>query len=107
MRPSERAVVGDREADIVLRDGSTAHVRAVRAEDAEAIRSLFAGLSEQSQYLRFFTVAPSLDQVVKWATAAANNLRFGLVPPSAATIMWSPTPPTRATTPTPTGRRSR
>jgi acyl-CoA synthetase (NDP forming)/RimJ/RimL family protein N-acetyltransferase len=79
MRPSELRAFGDREADIVLRDGSTAHVRPVGPGDAEEVRSLFAGLSERSQYLRFFSVSPSLDTVVRWATAVGDDRRFGLV----------------------------
>ncbi len=69
-----------READVVLRDGSTAHVRPVRADDADALKALFAGLSERSRYLRFFSAFPSLDPVVAWATAADSDQRgFGLV----------------------------
>ena len=60
------------DADVVLRDGSTAHVRPVCASDAEALRVLFAGLSERSRYLRFFSAFPSLDAVVGWATAASR-----------------------------------
>jgi acetate---CoA ligase (ADP-forming) len=67
------------EADVVLRDGSTTHVRPVRADDAGALRALFAGLSERSRYLRFFSAFPSLDPVVAWATATGDHRRFGLV----------------------------
>jgi acyl-CoA synthetase (NDP forming)/RimJ/RimL family protein N-acetyltransferase len=69
-----------READVVLRDGSTAHVRPVRPSDADALTTLFTGLSERSRYLRFFSAFPRLDPVVGWATAAdAGRRRFGLV----------------------------
>jgi hypothetical protein len=67
------------DADVVLRDGSTAHVRPVRAGDEDAVRSLYASLSERSRYLRFFSVAPSLNTVVAWATATSDHRRFGLV----------------------------
>jgi acetyl coenzyme A synthetase (ADP forming)-like protein len=46
---------GDLDADIILRDGSTVRLRAVRDADAEAIVDLFAGLSERSLYYRFMT----------------------------------------------------
>ena len=36
------------EADVVLRDGSTVHVRPVRAEDAAAVQAFFEGLSPKS-----------------------------------------------------------
>jgi acyl-CoA synthetase (NDP forming)/RimJ/RimL family protein N-acetyltransferase len=69
-----------READVVLRDGSTAHVRPVRPSDADALDALFAGLSERSRYLRFFSAFPRLDAVVGWATAAGTDRQgFGLV----------------------------
>jgi acetyl coenzyme A synthetase (ADP forming)-like protein len=43
-----------READIVLRDGSTLHVRPVRAEDERALRTFLGALSEDSRWFRFF-----------------------------------------------------
>ena len=42
------------EADVVLRDGSVAHVRPIRPNDADALRRFHAGQSEESIYLRFF-----------------------------------------------------
>jgi len=44
-----------READVVLKDGSTVHVRPVRPSDEAALLELFRGLSEQARVLRFFT----------------------------------------------------
>jgi len=43
-----------RAADIVLRDGSTLHVRPVRPEDEPALRAFFGSLSEDSRWFRFF-----------------------------------------------------
>jgi len=43
------------EADVVLRDGSTAHLRPIRPEDAPALERFHAGQSETSIYLRYFT----------------------------------------------------
>ena len=45
----------DLDADIILRDGTTVRLRAVREQDAEAVVALFAGLSERSLYYRFMT----------------------------------------------------
>ncbi|GAB2479432.1 bifunctional GNAT family N-acetyltransferase/acetate--CoA ligase family protein [Promicromonospora xylanilytica] len=42
------------EADVVLRDGSTTHVRPIRPEDADAIQRFQMAQSERSTYLRFF-----------------------------------------------------
>ncbi|WP_345151378.1 bifunctional acetate--CoA ligase family protein/GNAT family N-acetyltransferase [Arthrobacter ginkgonis] len=43
------------EADVVLRDGSTAHLRPIRPQDAPALERFHAGQSETSIYLRYFT----------------------------------------------------
>ncbi|HZD00907.1 MAG TPA: GNAT family N-acetyltransferase, partial [Actinomycetes bacterium] len=67
------------EADVVLRDGSTAHVRPVRPDDAPAVRALFDGLSEQSRWLRFFSGAYNVSAVLRWATEVDYDRRFGLV----------------------------
>jgi len=42
------------EADVVLRDGSVAHLRPIRPDDAEGIRTFHSRQSEESIYLRFF-----------------------------------------------------
>jgi acetate---CoA ligase (ADP-forming) len=50
----ETSDIAAREADIVLRDGSTLHVRPVRSDDVPALRAFFRGLSEESRWFRFF-----------------------------------------------------
>jgi acyl-CoA synthetase (NDP forming)/GNAT superfamily N-acetyltransferase len=42
------------EADVVLRDGSVAHLRPIVPDDADALRRFHAGQSDESIYLRFF-----------------------------------------------------
>ncbi len=42
-----------READVVLRDGSTIHVRPIRPTDRDALLRLFLGMSPESRALRF------------------------------------------------------
>lgn len=42
------------EADVVLRDGGTAHVRPIRPEDADALQAFHVGQSQRSTYFRFF-----------------------------------------------------
>ncbi|MFV0425731.1 MAG: GNAT family N-acetyltransferase [Beutenbergiaceae bacterium] len=42
------------EADVVLRDGSTMHIRPIRPSDAAALQQFHLGQSEQSTYFRFF-----------------------------------------------------
>ena len=48
------------EADVVLRDGGTAHLRPIVPADAEALQAFHVGQSESSIYLRFFTFKSKL-----------------------------------------------
>jgi len=73
------AYPGHREVDVVLRDGSTVHVRPVRATDAAAVRAFFEGLSRESVARRFFSGFPDLDMAVGWATEVDFQWRYGLV----------------------------
>lgn len=50
----------DWEADVVLSDGSTVHIRPIRGADADAINDLHSRLSPDSVYLRFFSPLPRL-----------------------------------------------
>jgi acetate---CoA ligase (ADP-forming) len=68
-----------READVVLRDGTTVHVRPARPSDAPGVERLLRGLSEESRYLRFFSAAVDLPSVVGWATQVDHQRRDGLV----------------------------
>jgi acetyl coenzyme A synthetase (ADP forming)-like protein len=47
------AVIAAETTDVILRDGSTLRLRAPVAEDADALLEFFAGLSDESRYLRF------------------------------------------------------
>ena len=67
-----------RQADVVLRDGSTLHVRPVRATDATAVRAFLERLSPESIGLRFFSSFPDLDRAVSWATEADPHPEFDL-----------------------------
>jgi acetyl coenzyme A synthetase (ADP forming)-like protein len=44
-----------RNGDVVLRDGSTVRVRAMRPDDDQGLLGLFTSLSEESRWLRFFS----------------------------------------------------
>ena len=68
----------EREADIVLRDGSTLHVRPVRADDAPAIRAFLDAISPESITFRFFGT-PNLEWVTSWAVDVDYRDRFALV----------------------------
>lgn len=50
------------EADVVLTDGSVAHVRPIRPDDAELVHEFHARQSDESIYLRFFAPIRRLSQ---------------------------------------------
>jgi predicted CoA-binding protein/GNAT superfamily N-acetyltransferase len=48
------------EADVLLRDGRTAHLRPILPDDGDRLTQFYDNVSEQSKYLRFFTAMPRL-----------------------------------------------
>jgi acetyl coenzyme A synthetase (ADP forming)-like protein len=79
MPPVSTAYPAHRAADVALRDGSTAHIRPVRADDRAELSRFFAGLSGQSIGLRFFSGAPDLERISHWAIHVDYRDRYGLV----------------------------
>ena len=61
------------ESDVVLRDGSTVHIRPARPDDLDALEDYFVDLSEESRRLRFAGV--SVDIVAQ----AGNAVRIDYV----------------------------
>ena len=75
---SARAYPGDRATDVVLRDGSTAHVRPIRPADHDAIRAFLDGISRDSIALRFFGAA-NLNWAADWSVDVDYVNRYGLI----------------------------
>ncbi len=50
------------EADVVLSDGGTAHLRPIREQDAELLRTFYSRVSAESIYYRFFSPRPRLSE---------------------------------------------
>ena len=46
----------DYSADVVLKDGSTVHLRPIRAEDDDRLLELLQRMSEEALYYRFLTI---------------------------------------------------
>lgn len=68
------------EADVVLADGGTAHVRPIRPHDADLLRSFYSRLSDESIYFRFFGPRPKLtDREVTWFTNVDYTDRVALI----------------------------
>jgi acetate---CoA ligase (ADP-forming) len=72
------AYPSEAEADIVLRDGSTVHVRPARREDRDALRAFLGAVSQDAIWFRFFSMA-NLDWAADWAATDDYRARFGLV----------------------------
>jgi acyl-CoA synthetase (NDP forming)/GNAT superfamily N-acetyltransferase len=68
------------EADVVLTDGGTAHIRPIRADDAGLLREFYARLSPESIYYRFFSPRPRLtDGEVEHFTNVDYDDRVALI----------------------------
>ncbi|MGC5616272.1 GNAT family N-acetyltransferase [Georgenia sp. Z1491] len=57
---TDRGAPAGWEADVVLRDGATMHIRPISPADADALSDFHAAQSERSQYFRFFAPMPRL-----------------------------------------------
>ena len=73
------AYPAEREAEVVLRDGSTVHVRPVRAEDEKAIHEFLEGLHSESRMFRFFSVSTDLRAAARSMVDVDYSRRYGLV----------------------------
>ena len=68
----------EREAEVVLRDGATVHVRPVRIDDGPAIHAFLEAVSPESIAFRFFGAA-NLDWATSWSVDVDYLNRYGLV----------------------------
>ena len=48
------------EADVLLRDGRTAHIRPIRSDDEQLMVEFYSRVSDESKYYRFFSPMPTL-----------------------------------------------
>jgi acyl-CoA synthetase (NDP forming)/GNAT superfamily N-acetyltransferase len=68
------------EADVVVADGGTVHVRPIRPDDGDRLRALHDRLSSETIYLRFFSPVPKLsDSMVERFTHVDYVDRLALV----------------------------
>jgi acyl-CoA synthetase (NDP forming)/GNAT superfamily N-acetyltransferase len=51
-----------RDADVLLSDGTTVHLRQIRTEDAPAIVELHSRMSDRTRYLRYFSPYPRIPE---------------------------------------------
>ncbi|GAA0435508.1 GNAT family N-acetyltransferase [Actinoplanes capillaceus] len=52
----------ERSADVLLSDGTTAHLRRIRPEDAPAIVDFHSRMSDRTRYLRYFSPYPRIPE---------------------------------------------
>lgn len=68
------------EADVLLRDGGTAHIRPITPDDAGLLVEFYARVSDRSKYYRFFSPMPELsDRDVARFTTVDHHERVALV----------------------------
>ncbi len=68
------------EADVVLSDGGTVHVRPIRPDDADRLVALHSRLSSESIYFRFFSPRPVLtDREIERFTTVDYDDRMAMV----------------------------
>ena len=68
------------EADVVLRDGATAHIRPIVPDDADLLVSFYSRVSAKSKYYRFFAPYPELsDRDVARFTQVDYRDRLALI----------------------------
>jgi acetyl coenzyme A synthetase (ADP forming)-like protein len=70
---------GSTGVEILLRDGSTAHVRDAVGDDRAALETFFTGLSERSRELRFFSTAVNVAAAARLAADVAAKGGLSLV----------------------------
>src|SRR5437868_13512761 len=68
-----------RDGDVVLRDGSTVHIRVMRPEDEKSLCALLNSLSEDSRWLRFYCLQNSAGLAAEAHREANLDRAFGLV----------------------------
>jgi len=68
------------EGDVLLRDGSTAHIRPMRADDEHLLVDFYSRVSDRSKYYRFFSPMPTLsERDVRRFTHVDHQKRVALV----------------------------
>ena len=82
--PSAQVAV---ETDVVLRDGSTMHVRPSTVEDVPRLHAFLAALSEESRWFRFFSAGVNLDAAARSAAAPDEGLSLIALRGSEGTVV--------------------
>jgi acetate---CoA ligase (ADP-forming) len=76
---AQAAYPSEREAEVVLRDGSTVHVRPVQADDEKAVLEFLERLDPDSRMFRFFTLGVDLEAAARSMSDVDYAQRYGLL----------------------------
>ena len=68
----------EQEVDVALRDGSTVHIRPVRADDRARVLSFLKAMSAESLYFRVFGTA-NVESLTDWSMNVDYADRYGVV----------------------------
>ncbi|HEY9351552.1 MAG TPA: GNAT family N-acetyltransferase, partial [Acidothermales bacterium] len=80
MQAASSAYPAHWEADVVLSDGATAHLRPIQPTDADRLVAFYARVSDESKYFRFFAPYPTLsDADVRRFTTVDHHDRVALI----------------------------
>jgi len=78
-RTTDTGVNMRRDGDVVLRDGSTVHIRVMSHADESALCALLTSLSEESRWLRFYCLQNSAGIAAEAHREANLDQAFGLI----------------------------
>src|SRR5215467_13804736 len=76
---AERSLATRRDGDVVLRDGSTVHIRVMTRADEAGLCSLLTSLSEESRWLRFYCAQNSAGLAAEAHREVNLDHAFGLI----------------------------
>ena len=76
---TQNAVNVRRDGDVVLRDGSTVHIRVMSHADEARLCALLTSLSEESRWLRFYCLQNSAGLAAEAHREANLDQAFGLI----------------------------
>src|SRR3569832_1624392 len=76
---TEEILATRRDGDVVLRDGSTVHIRVMTRADEAGLCALLNSLSEESRWLRFYCLQNSAGLAAEAHREANLDQTFGLI----------------------------
>jgi acetyl coenzyme A synthetase (ADP forming)-like protein len=76
---TQKSTAARRDGDVVLRDGSTVHIRVMTSADEAGLCALLTSLSEESRWLRFYCLQNTAGLAAEAHREASLDHAFGLI----------------------------